>query len=619
MFDQDSLQQKLSEILQRYFGIESLRPLQRPAIEAVMRQQDSLVVLPTGGGKSLCYQAPAIMQGGTTIVVSPLISLMKDQVDGLKAAGVSAVRLDSTLSTDERREAERELFAGRVNLLFVSPERLSISDFRASLREIDLKAIAVDEAHCISHWGHDFRPEYRQLASLKLEFPHLSMHAYTATATERVRQDIVQQLGLKDPKVLVGDFDRPNLVYRLAARRDLLKQVLEVVERHKNEAGIIYCIKRADVDSLSQRLAKQGLKVMAYHAGLSKEERAAAQDAFVQERCDLIVATVAFGMGIDRSNVRYVIHAAMPQSLEHYQQETGRAGRDGLEAECVLLHSGQDFISWKYLHENSSNEFENAEAVQHSLELLQDMDKYCRTAACRHKMLVDYFGQSFEKADCEACDICLGETEILKDSSLIAMKIISCVARIRGNFGIGHIISVLRGEKNELITRYKHDELSTYGLMKDYSQHDLRDWSYQLIRQGVLLQDQITGYGGKRFPVIKLNEKSKEVLSGNQPVRLLQPVAARKAANKSGSKSSQQSLPMQERDKQLFEEFRLLRRDLASSRKVPPYVIFSDRTLKELASERPRTLAEMRRIHGIGDTKLSDFGSLFLDLINASL
>ena len=320
----------LDDVLTRYFGISSLRPLQQPAIEAVLNKRDSLVVLPTGGGKSLCFQAPAIMLGGTTIVISPLISLMKDQVDGLRASGVNAIQLDSTQSISDQRSLFKELFAGNINLLFVSPERLSQPEFRECLQNIDVQTFAVDEAHCISHWGHDFRPEYRQLSLLKEEFPHASIHAYTATATEKVRQDIVDQLNLDNPEILVGNFDRPNLLYRATARRDLLKQVLEVIERHPNEGGIVYCIKRSDVDGLTEKLRKHGVNAMAYHAGMDKKARSKTQDAFVEERCDVIVATVAFGMGIDRSNVRYVIHASMPQSVEHYQQETGRAGRDGL-------------------------------------------------------------------------------------------------------------------------------------------------------------------------------------------------------------------------------------------------------------------------------------------------
>lgn len=603
----------LDEVLTRYFGINSLRPLQAPAIDAVLNKRDSLVVLPTGGGKSLCYQAPAIMLGGTTVVISPLISLMKDQVDGLRASGVNAIQLDSTQSTSDRNSAIKELFAGNINLLFVSPERLSQAEFRSCLQDINVQTFAVDEAHCISHWGHDFRPEYRQLSLLKEEFPNASLHAYTATATEKVRLDIAEQLNLDNPEILVGNFDRANLLYRTTARRDLLKQVLEVIERHPNEGGIVYCIKRSEVDTLTERLKKHGINAKSYHAGMDKKARSSTQEAFVEEKCDVIVATVAFGMGIDRSNVRYVIHASMPQSVEHYQQETGRAGRDGLEAECVLLHSGQDFITWKYLLESSSGDPEYSDSFEHSLSLLEDMDKFCRTAECRHKMLVNYFGQSYDSNDCGACDMCLGETTILEDSSVIAMKILSCIARVKGNFGIKYICSVLRGEKSEMISRYKHDELSTYALMKEYSEHDLRDWTYQLIRQGLLDQDMVTNYSGQKFPVLKLNELSREVLTQKRGVRLLQPVQRKRGEKTRTAPKGKAS--MQDVDQNLFEEFRKLRRELASERKVPPYVIFSDKTLLEFASRKPKSLSEMRQIHGVGDVKLKDFGPMFLEIL----
>src|SRR5205823_3005568 len=343
-------------------------------------------------GKSLCYQAPAVLRGDTTVVISPLISLMKDQVDSLRACGVPATQIDSSQSPEERSAFEMDIIQGAVRLLFVSPERLVLTDFYRLLRQIQVRTFAIDEAHCISHWGHDFRPEYRQLNRLKELFPEASVHAYTATATERVRQDIIAQLGLKDPEVLVGNFDRPNLTYRVHSRRDLMKQVLEVIDRHSREAGIIYCIRRRDVDELAAALQQHGCKVVPYHAGLTAEQRKAAQDAFAAEQCDIVVATVAFGMGIDRSNVRYVLHTAMPKSLEHYQQETGRAGRDSLEAECVLLHSGQDFLTWKYIIEKSAADPGVDPAfVPGALKHLEDMDRYCRGAVCRHRALVQYF------------------------------------------------------------------------------------------------------------------------------------------------------------------------------------------------------------------------------------
>ncbi|MEA2463950.1 MAG: ATP-dependent helicase RecQ, partial [Acidobacteriota bacterium] len=369
---------------------------------AALTGRDSLVVMPTGGGKSLCFQAPALLSDSVTVVVSPLISLMKDQVDGLLANGIVAAQMNSSQSSSDVKATERELFAKRLKLLFVSPERLAMPGFRDLLHRANVKTFAIDEAHCISHWGHDFRPEYRQLRMLRDEFPEASMHAYTATATPEVREDIARQLGLREPAVLVGDFDRPNLTYRVLPRQDESKQVIDVIERHRGEAGIIYCTRRKDVDALAEKLRKRGQNVVAYHAGLSQEERRDAQDKFSTEKCDLVVATVAFGMGIDRSNVRFVLHTAMPKSIEHYQQESGRAGRDGLEAECVLLYSGADFMTWKSMITDTATD---PEYVKSAIRHLNDIDRYCSGAACRHKALVEYFGQPFDSGPCNACDI----------------------------------------------------------------------------------------------------------------------------------------------------------------------------------------------------------------------
>jgi len=611
-----STENQLSELLVKYWGIKQLRSLQAPAIDAVMQKRDSLVVMPTGGGKSLCYQAPALMQGGTTIVVSPLISLMKDQVDGLKAAGIKALQLDSSQGVAERNNCLQELFAGKINILFVSPERLAQDEFRSRLRDIDLKSFAIDEAHCISHWGHDFRPEYRQLERLHAEFPGVSVHAYTATATEQVRRDIIEQLSLVNPEVLVGNFDRPNLLYRVLPRQDAAKQILDVLARHRGEGGIIYCIRRADVDTLTTKLKKEGFNVLGYHAGMTPLQRSKTQEAFSEERCDIVVATVAFGMGIDRSNVRYVLHTGMPKSIEHFQQETGRAGRDGLEAECVLLHSGRDYITWRSILEKGGDGDPDPAQVEAGLAHLNDMDKFCRSAMCRHRRLVNYFGQAFDSADCGACDICLGETVTVEDADVIAQKILSCIARVKGRFGVGHIVTVLRGERNENISRYKHDELSTYGLMKEHKEPVLRDWIYQLIGQGLLTQELVSGFSGQSFPVLLLNELSMEVLRKQRSVRLMQPVERKKGEKAKKSKSDTSS--WEGVDKDLFESFRALRRELATERRVPPYVIFSDATLRELAQKRPRTLVEMRQIHGVGDAKLRDFGEKFLQILTGN-
>jgi ATP-dependent DNA helicase RecQ len=583
-------------------------------MQAVLSGRDSLVVLPTGGGKSLCYQAPAVLRGGTTVVISPLISLMKDQVDGLRSCGVSALQLNSSQTAAERSAYLSEIRQGRIRLLFVSPERLIQTDLCELLKEINVTAFAIDEAHCVSHWGHDFRPEYRQLACLKEIFPKASVHAYTATATENVRRDIIEQLRLKNPQVLIGNFDRPNLTYLVISRRDTVRQIMDVLERHRGEGGIIYCLRRADVDSLATALTGLGIKAMPYHAGLSPQQRTETQDAFTTERCDVVVATVAFGMGIDRSNVRYVVHAGLPRSLEHYQQETGRAGRDGLEAECVLLYSGADLFTWKSIIEKSGADPDvDPSYVPNALRQLSDMDRYCRAAACRHGLLVQYFGQAPENVSCRACDICLGFTVPVADADVMAQKILSCVARVKDTYGVGYIAAILRGENTQSIRSRGHDKLSTYGLLKEHSAADVRDWIYQLISQGVLVQEDLETVPGRSIPVVRLNGGAWEVMRGHRSVRLLQPLKGKKGEQASKSKCGDASWSGVDRD--LFEELRGLRKQLAQERQVPPYVIFADATLRELASVRPSTLPRMHRIYGIGDAKLADFGERFLDLI----
>jgi ATP-dependent DNA helicase RecQ len=598
----------LLDVIARHWGFRQLRPLQAEAMAAVLGGRDSVVVLPTGGGKSLCYQAPAVLKGGTTVVISPLIALMKDQVDGLRACGIAASQIDSSLSAAERFACEYEVRQGEVRLLFVSPERLVQTDLYRTLQQAGVHAFAIDEAHCISHWGHDFRPEYRQLSRLREFFPDAAVHAYTATATEQVRRDIAAQLALRDPVVLVGNFDRPNLTYRVLPRHDLTRQVAEVLDRHAGEAGIIYCLRRRDVDRLAESLQKRGVRARPYHAGMTAEDRQASQEAFAAEECDVVVATVAFGMGIDRSDVRFVLHTALPKSLEHYQQETGRAGRDGLEAECVLLYSGADVLAYKALLERSAAE--NAvdpsflpSAIRH----LEDMDRYCRGAACRHRALVEYFGQTYSQGNCNACDLCLGDTAALPDAVVVAQKILSCVARVKENFGINHVLAVLRGEDTDAVKRWRHDGLSTFGLLQAHAKADLRDWIYQLIGQGVLWQSQ------GDYPLLRLNDASWEVMRGRRPVRLVQLV--RRKRGQKPQRSRTEALSWEGVDRELFEALRRLRRELASERQVPPYVIFGDVTLRELARLRPTTPERMRCVYGVGDAKLRDFGPRFLQVI----
>jgi ATP-dependent DNA helicase RecQ len=508
------------DMLRRVWGFQSLRPAQQEAIESILARRDTVVVMPTGGGKSLCYQAPAVYQGGLTIVVSPLLALMKDQVDSLNAVGVSALRIDSTLSSDEKREAARLIKSGSVRLLFVSPERMVAPEFLRFLEEVDIQTIAIDEAHCVSQWGHDFRPEYRQLGSLRKHFPKSAVHAFTATATEKVRLDIVEQLQLQHPRVLVSSFDRPNLTYRILPQVDLQSQLKEVCERHRGTGGIIYCLRRADVEWITAYLAQQGFSVAGYHAGMSNEERKDAQDAFVNEQVDLVVATVAFGMGIDRPNVRFVAHAAMPKSIEHYQQETGRAGRDSLPSECILFFSVGDWITLRKITESSLIEAgASSEIIAASKKQLEEMANYCRTPKCRHRGLVEYFGQSYEQENCGACDVCLGDTDNVPDAKIIAQKIMSCVVRIGERFGVNYLVDVLVGSRSADVLNRKHDQLSTHGILKEVPKSQLRDWVYQLVGQELLAID------GGEYPIVKLGPQARSVLHGDAEPRLIRTVS----------------------------------------------------------------------------------------------
>jgi len=596
----------LSSILEKYWGYHSFRPLQREAMEAVLGRRDSLLVLPTGGGKSICFQAPAVVADGLAVVVSPLISLMKDQVDTLVGNGVPAACYNSSLPSEQKSDVTRGLREGRFRLLYVAPERL-VGDggdgFLNVLSTRPVSFIAVDEAHCISQWGHDFRPEYRQLARLRERWPDISLHAYTATATSRVRRDIVTQLGLRDAVELVGSFDRPNLVYRVLARSSIKQQILEVLERHRGQAGIIYCSSRREVDALAQWLQDTGWRARPYHAGMPDDVRHRNQDAFLNEEIDLIVATVAFGMGIDRSDVRFVIHAGAPQSLEHYQQESGRAGRDGLEAECVLIASGADFLKWRMMLEK------NGELSDARRGLLRDMERYAASIGCRHKRLVGYFGEAFTKDDCGACDYCLGELEMVGDAITIARKILSCVARVGQRFGAAHVTNVLRGSDSEHVRSRGHQQLSVFGLMKDATIDELRGYIDQLLGHGLLQQ------AGDEYPILQITADGHALLKDGAAAPEFS-LARQKRPDRRGPKRARVETEGWEGvDRDLFEELRVLRLEIARRRRVPPYVIFHDTTLREIARSKPKTKDQLRHVYGVGDRKADDLGDLVLAVV----
>jgi ATP-dependent DNA helicase RecQ len=579
-------------------------------MEAVVHGRDSLLVLPTGGGKSLCFQAPALVREGLALVISPLISLMKDQVDTLVTSGVPAAYLNSAMSADERARVMSGLRDGRFRLLYVAPERIAGEGggwMRWLQATCPLSFVAIDEAHCISHWGHDFRPEYRQLGALRAALPNVSFHAFTATATARVRQDIVQQLGLRDAVTLVGSFDRPNLLFRVLPRTSLKTQIQQVLARHQGEAGIIYCPTRREVDDLAQWLRDEGFRARPYHAGLGDEERHANQDAFLNESVDIVVATVAFGMGIDRSDVRFVIHAGAPQSLEHYQQEAGRAGRDGLEAECVLIVSAGDFLRWREILNK------NGELTEARQALLRDMERYAASVGCRHRRLVSYFGETFTKQDCGACDYCLGELESVPDPVTLARKILSGVARVGQRFGAAHVGSVLRGHASEQVRTRGHDTLSVFGLLKDASVDEIRGYIDQLIAHGLLQQS------GDQYPVLQLTPLGAALLRDEQAAPDLSLARQRKPQKGRGpARSRVEAESWEGVDRALFEELRALRLRIARDRGVPPYVIFHDTSLRELAKLKPATQDALRHVYGVGARKAEDLGEAVLQVIRAA-
>jgi ATP-dependent DNA helicase RecQ len=596
----------LQDVLQRVWGYASFRPLQREAMAAILAARDSVLVLPTGGGKSLCFQAPALVHAGSAgprgiaVVVSPLISLMKDQVDGLRVDGVGAAYLNSSLQAHERDDVLASIRADRCRLLYVSPERVvADAGLRRLLQQAGLRFIAIDEAHCISQWGHDFRPEYRQLGALRDEFPGVSLHAFTATATERVRRDITAELRLRDPQVLVGSFDRPNLTYRILRRANLHQQLLQVLARHDGEAGIVYCGSRREVEALAAWLKTEGHNAVPYHAGLADAVRSRHQEAFLDERADIVVATVAFGMGIDRSNVRYVVHASAPRSPEHYQQESGRAGRDGLPAECVLIYSAADFLRWRRMLEA------NGELTESAQKLMRDMERYASGMGCRHRALVEYFGEAYGRSACGACDWCLKELDPVADATLVARKILSCVARVRQTWGIGHVVDILLGRATEKVVAAGHAELSTFALLKDEPSAALRGYVEQLIEGGFLVR------AGDPYPVLRLTPQGAALMRGEADCALYREVAP---PRKSPHRRARTEVAAGVKG-DLFDALRQVRLRLARERGVPPYVIFHDTTLQDMVERRPMTIDQLHEVYGVGTKKAADFGEAFLDAI----
>ncbi len=584
--------------LKHHFGFDAFRPLQEEIVADVLAGRDVFALLPTGGGKSLCFQLPAVMAPGLTVVVSPLIALMKDQVDALTAAGISATFLNSTLDGDEARKRIRGLHEGVYRLLYLAPERLALSHVVSDLRAWNVVRIAIDEAHCISEWGHDFRPDYRRLSELRRAFPAIPILALTATATDRVRDDIVTSLALRQPRCYVASFNRPNLTYRVLPKGDTFRQLASFVKARRKESGIVYAASRRQAETLAGKLRDSGIAALPYHAGLENTERAYNQERFVRDDARVICATVAFGMGINKSNVRYVVHYDLPKNLESYYQETGRGGRDGLPAECVLFFSAGDAAKQLgFLDEKDERE------RAHALEGLRRMQHYAETADCRRVALLAHFGETFVAADCGGCDNCLAPRARF-DGTVVAQKFLSTVVRVRQasgfSVGLNHLVDVLVGRDTEKVRDWNHDALSTYGIGKGTARPQWLAVGRELVRMGLLRQTP-----GLRS-VLELTDSGRLTLLERRPVALTPAAPALATSRSTGARADIAC------DEALFEELRTLRKALADERDVPAYVIFPDTTLRAMARDMPRDADDLRRIPGVGDRKLADYGAAFL-------
>ncbi|MDO9308595.1 MAG: DNA helicase RecQ [Deltaproteobacteria bacterium] len=591
----------IQHTLKTVFGFHEFRAPQREVIEQVCDGRDVFLVMPTGGGKSLCYQIPALHRDGVAIVVSPLIALMKDQVDALVANGVRATCLNSSLSPAEVGRVFQQMDAGTLDLLYVAPERLMMPDFLERLATLKLALFAIDEAHCISQWGHDFRPEYTQLGRLRQLFPNVPVVAMTATADPETRKDILKQLGLENAKVHVAGFDRPNIAYTVIPKHKPLAQLASFLTGRRDEAGIVYALSRKRVDLVAERLRAAGFSAAAYHAGLPDQERKRVQDAFRRDDIRIVVATVAFGMGIDKPNVRFVVHYDMPKSVESYYQETGRAGRDGLPSEALMLFGMGDVMTARSLIENS----DNAERVRIELQKLNAMVAYAEALTCRRRALLAYFGDQREQG-CDNCDICNDPPQRF-DASESAKKALSCVYRVGERFGARHVIDVLRGAKVQRVLDLRHNELSTYGIGADLSAVEWENIFRQLIHLGYLVQD-FTRYGA-----LGLSPAARPVLKGETQVILGLPRDVARTEEKSRRKSG----AGEGVHRALFEELRALRKQIADAAGVPPFVVFSDATLVEMSKTRPGDMRELLSITGVGEQKLRKYGTAFLDAIRA--
>ncbi|MEA2068827.1 MAG: DNA helicase RecQ, partial [Verrucomicrobiota bacterium] len=589
------MSETMHDALQRIFGFRSFRPNQEAIVSSIMGKRDAFAVMPTGGGKSLCYQLPAYMLEGLCVVISPLISLMKDQVDAAKANGLDAEFLNSSLSPKERFRVFQALENHQLDLLYVSPERFAMPDFIATLKQAKVSFFAIDEAHCISEWGHDFRPDYLSLANIVTHFPTSVVAAFTATATHKVSDDIVNKLGLRDPHLTRASFDRPNLFYQVVPKENLDLQILQFLDGHKGESGIIYRTTRKSVESTAEFLQGQGVRALAYHAGLTPKQRKENQDRFNRDEIDVVVATIAFGMGIDKSNVRFVLHGDLPKNMEGYYQETGRAGRDGEPSHCRLYFNRSDMVRIRYFIEQTEDPGERKIAEQQ----LFQMVRFAEANACRRKSILGYFGETYEKDNCKTCDVCMGDVERV-DATVPAQKIMSAIHRSGQKFGAVHIADIVVGADTQKVRQMGHDQLKTYGAGRGRDRKYWRRVIDDLLAQDCILQN------AEQYSALELTPKGRQVLHGKKKFEVIRQKDVKKSAMTRLTGDYSQKL---------FAQLRTERQRLAQEEGVPPFVIFSDRTLREMALYFPDTPDQMSGISGVGAAKLAKYGDTFMTII----
>lgn len=584
------------EVLKHKFGFDKFRPLQQEAIQAYLDGKDTMVLMPTGGGKSLCYQIPALINDGVTLVVSPLISLMKDQVEALRVNGVKAAFLNSTLGINHQRMVEGQAQRGVIDLLYISPERLMSRNYDKVVREMPINLIAIDEAHCISQWGHDFRPEYTQLRSLRTMFPEVPFMALTATADKVTRNDIINQLELRDPAKFISSFDRPNLSLTVVPVKNRITQLEKFIDQHEGESGIIYCLARRTTETVAMKLNERGIRAAPYHAGLEPELRTAAQEGFLKDKFPVVVATIAFGMGIDKSNVRYVVHYNMPKNMEGYYQEIGRAGRDGLPSDTMLFYTRGDITKLRKFIDKS-------ERKELLIEKLDRMSEYAEAKICRRKILLSYFGEYLEE-DCGNCDVCHNPPEAI-DGTDIAHKALAAVQELGEKENMRMVADVVKGSERKELLEKEYEKLKTYATRTDISAYDWKDYLQQLLHIGLI---EIAYDEGN---AVKITTRGQEVMEKGKRVKLVKPVSPKEKEKM----FEKQITTEEEYENELFQTLRDTRMEIADKKNVPPYVVFSDATLREMANKAPQSLDALREISGVGDNKIKNYGELFIQLI----